>query len=180
MSGKELEYKGPSETVAALGQASVDGTFGGLVGGAVGGAVGASLHNNETSDQVTRAIRTRAAHIVGAGRSVQSPEIIETVDRVLSENQGGKRLWHVLSRKTKVLVGAMVGMIAVSAVVQAISLVRGEKRARAGKQQFEDIMRQNEVLQQQLRVAGEDGKHPRSFVDALNDERSAITRRRDL
>lgn len=182
------KYKGPSDDVVAWGQSEVDGATGFLAGAALGAATGALTHNKEKHVQAELAFKTKAkiffeklkrgATVPGdewkAGQSIPgvSSEAIETVESFFEKNKGLKGFWHSMSRGSKAIVGAIAGAMVISTVAQIVGWIRGAKKSRAARDQFEDLATENQALKLSLATIETRAAGAKSFTSALEKERA--------
>ena len=192
---KKLEYKGANDTVVALGQSAYDGYIGSAVGAAAGAVAGAALHDKTKTESVRTANKTIKDHILATWKKAEhnidgegwknaremgsgiSPEALETAERVLKEEGIIKQVWHSMGRGGKAITGAIIGMTLLNAAGTAIGYFRGERKAKAARQQFEDMASENQILQTKLEATEAQLASSKSFVDSLASERSRTSER---
>jgi len=124
----EPKYKGPSRTVASLGQSDIDGATG-FLGGVVAGGVAGYLSHNEEAHKLANTLQ-----------QVEKTDFVKTA-------------WNSLSRSGKVWIAALGAGIVASSVTQWIGYFRGAKKADAGLAQFNEITTENKLLKQKLEAA---------------------------
>ncbi|MGE0754977.1 MAG: hypothetical protein AB7L92_07425 [Alphaproteobacteria bacterium] len=183
------EYKGLGETAAALGQSQVDGYVGSAIGAAAGAAVGGIAHNQKTYDAVKLAQDTvekaRAQAIAAQNGEIWklpksgrvSEEALETAENVLKEKGTAGKLWHGASRSGKLLIGAVAGAVAIGTVGNLVGMVRGQKKAQQGREQFDELVAENRALKHQLELAETHHGRSKSFTAAVESERSQSAER---
>ena len=192
MSDKDNQkYKGPSDIVVGWGQSQVDSLVGTIAGAAAGAATGAIAHNKEKHVQAQLASETKFKVFLdkikrgvesavdgsseswktAAGTPGVSSEALETAERFYAENKGFKALWHSMSRGGKAIVTAIAGAAVVGTIAQMTGWVRGAKKSKAAREQFEEISAENAALRQGITAAQAQLDQSKSFVDALHNER---------
>lgn len=178
------KYKGPSDTVVAFGQSGVDSLIGTVAGAGIGAAGGALSHNenkrfwakiarkinNVTQKQPIPKERWEIEHEISGISS--SPEVIETAENFLKKNGAFKSEWHSISRGAKIAIGALAGAMILGTVMQITGWIRGAKKSRAARDQFEDLATENQALKLSLATIETRAAGAKSFTSALEKERA--------
>lgn len=182
---KKPEYKGPGEAAAALGQSQVDGYVAGAIGAGAGAIAGAALHDEKKMEKMINAAKTlekagvssakvardTSRQIIAKAGSGVSEEALETAVRVVRENGPIKQFWHEMGRGGKALAASVAGLLVIGTIGNLVGVVRGQKKAEAGRRQFEALATENTLLQEKLAAANTQLAENKSFVASLQAER---------
>ena len=178
-------YKGPSETVVALGQSQIDSWVGMTAGAAAGAIAGTATHNKDKTEKMKKAIEYKdekklfkKAEDFGEGwkhgASKFSEKEIEEAEKLLKDSGFIKQTWQSMGRGGKAMWGAIVSAAVIGSVAQLTGFFRGQKKAVAAREQFNEITAENAHLKGKLAsvsAAIDETVKKTSFTDKLETER---------
>lgn len=176
--GDKPKYKGPSEATTAMGQSYVDGMTGSTVGIVAGIAAGAATHKPELTKKIKAALETKNLadlHEEGVGWKhgrMPNEGILEEAERFLEQHKGWRRHWHNMERGGKMFAGALAGFFIAGAIGNIVGYFRGINKAKAAREQFDDITAENQALKHTLNAIEVQAASGKSFTATLDNERN--------
>ncbi len=161
---KKPEYKGPGTVASALGYANLDSAIGAATGAVVGGLAG----NLTAPKKATAAMEDFGSHVVINGKNAAKLSSLDMAATAISEATHG----NIGVRAAKTGLGAAIGIAALAAVGTIVGVVRGVKKAKAGKEQFDELTNHNTALEQKLQDSNQRLDDVKSFVAKIDAERA--------